>query len=251
MLKQRGFKFVPLNVDHYFFNLDMHPKDEFGDYDFETPQALDLELINDHLQLLIQGIQVLIPSYDFKKGVRSLEQTPLKLAEDEILLIDSLHSLYPKMTRGIPDSTKLKLYLEPLLQMKGPDGKYVRWTDLRLIRRMLRDEAHRAYSPEKTLEHWHYVRASELRYIIPNVNQTDYIINSGMPYEIPLYRPILLDRFAEWERKYLADPLRHDAYTRAARLHKLLEAVEPVEDDSPVPADSVLREFIGGSSLQY
>jgi uridine kinase len=229
----------------------MHPKDEFGDYDFETPQALDLELINDHLQLLIQGIQVLIPSYDFKKGVRALEQTPLKLAENEILLIDSLHGLYPKMTRAIPDSTKLKLYLEPLLQMKGPEGKYVRWTDLRLIRRMLRDEAHRAYNPEKTLEHWHYVRASELRYIIPNINQTDYIINTGMPYEIPLYRPMLLDRFAEWERKYMADPLRHDAYVRAARLHKLLEAVEPVEDDSSVPADSVLREFIGGSSLQY
>lgn len=251
LLKQRGFKFVPLNVDHYFFNLDMHPKDEFGDYDFETPQALDLELINDHLQLLIQGIQVLIPYYDFKKGVRSLEQTPLKLAEDEILLIDSLHGLYPKMTRGIPDSTKLKLYLEPLLQMKGPDGRYIRWSDLRLIRRMLRDEAHRAYNPEKTLEHWHYVRASELRYIIPNINQTDYIINSGMPYELPLYRPLLLDRFAEWEQKYMADPLRHDAYTRAARLHKLLEAVEPVEDDSPVPADSVLREFIGGSSLGH
>lgn len=250
-LKQRGFKFVPLNVDHYFFNLEMHPKDEFGDYDFETPQALDLELINDHLQLLIQGTQVLIPHYDFKKGVRSLDKTPLKLEDDELLLIDSLHGLYPKMTRGIPDSNKIKIYLEPLLQMKGPDGRYIRWTDLRLIRRMLRDEAHRAYKPQRTLEHWHYVRASELRYIIPHINQTDYIINSGMPYELPLYRPKLLERFAEWEQKYVSDPLRHDALTRASRLHKVLGAVEPVEDDSPVPADSVLREFIGGSSLEY
>ncbi len=250
-LKQSGLKFVPLNLDHYFFNLEMHPKDEFGDYDFETPQALDLELINDHLQLLIQGTQILIPYYDFKKGVRSLDTTPLKLEDDEILLIDSLHGLYPKMTRGIPDSSKIKIYLEPLLQMKGPDGSYVRWTDLRLIRRMLRDEAHRAYKPQRTLEHWHYVRASELRYIIPHINQTDYIINSGMPYEIPLYRPKLLERFAEWEAKYVSDPLRHDAYTRASRLHKVLRAVEPVEDDSPVPSDSVLREFIGGSSLEY
>jgi uridine kinase len=250
-LKQRGYKFVPLNVDHYFFDLEMHPKDEFGDYDFETPQALDLELINDHLQLLIQGTEVLIPYYDFKKSIRYLEKTPLKLEDDEILLIDSLHGLFPKMTRGIPDNTKIKIYLEPLLQMKGPDGRYIRWTDLRLIRRMLRDEAHRAYNPQKTLEHWHYVRASELRYIIPHINQTDFIINSGMPYELPLYRPKLLDRFAEWEQKYVSDPLRHDAYTRAARVLKVLQKVEPIEDDSPVPPDSVLREFIGGSSLEY
>lgn len=250
-LEGRGFKFVPLNVDHYFFNLEMHPKDEFGDYDFETPQALDLDLINDHLQLLIQGTEVLIPHYDFKKGARSLEKTPLKLEQDEILLIDSLHGLYPKMTRGIPETVKIKVYLEPLLQMKGPNGRYVRWTDLRLIRRMLRDEAHRAYDPQMTLEHWHYVRASELRYIIPHVNQTDYIINSGMPYELPLYRPKLLDRFAKWEQKYINDPLRHDAYIRATRVHQVLNAVEPVEDDSAVPSDSVLREFIGGSSLEY
>jgi uridine kinase len=116
---------------------------------------------------------------------------------------------------------------------------------------MLRDEAHRAYNPQKTLEHWHYVRASELRYIIPHINQTDYIINSGMPYELPLYRPKLLDRFVEWEQKYVSDPLRHDAYTRATRVLKVLQAVEPIEDDSPVPPDSVLREFIGGSSLKY
>ena len=251
ILNKRGYKFVPLNVDHYFFNLEVHPKDEFGDYDFETPQALDLELINDHLQLLIQGTEVLIPYYDFKKSVRHMDRTPLKLEDDEILLIDSLHGLFPKMTRGIPDSNKIKIYLEPLLQMKGPEGRYIRWTDLRLIRRMLRDEAHRAYNPQKTLEHWHYVRASELRYIIPNINQTDFIINSGMPYELPLYRPKLLDRFIEWEEKYAADPLRHDAYTRAARVLKVLQAVEPVEDDSPVPSESVLREFIGGSSLNY
>jgi uridine kinase len=95
------------------------------------------------------------------------------------------------------------------------------------------------------------VRASELRYIIPNINNTDYIINSGMPYEIPLYRPKLLDHFAQWEEQYKGDPLREDAYIRAARLHKVLQAVEPIEDDSPVPSDSVLREFIGGSSLKY
>ncbi|OGO16941.1 MAG: response regulator SirA [Chloroflexi bacterium RBG_16_48_8] len=250
-LARNGFKFVAFHVDNYFFDLEIHPKDEFGDYDFETPQALDLELISEHLQRLIQGEEVLIPYYDFKTGKRNLNQSPMKLEKKEILLIDSLHGLFPKMTKGIPDEVKFKLYLEPLLQMKGPDERYIRWTDLRLIRRMLRDSTHRAYDPQKTLEHWHYVRASELRYIIPHINTTDYIINSGMPYEIPLYRPKLLDQFAQWKEKYLDDPLREDASIRATRLHALLQAVEPMDDDSPIPSDSVLREFIGGSSLQY
>jgi uridine kinase len=250
-LQRQDLRFVAFHVDNYFFDLELHPKDEFGDYDFETPQALDLDLISQHLRRLTQGEEVYIPYYDFKLGKRKLDETPMKLEKNEILLIDSLHGLFPKMTTGIPDEVKFKLYLEPLLQMKGPDGRYIRWTDLRLIRRMLRDSAHRAYNPQKTLEHWHYVRASELRYIIPNINSTDFIINSGMPYEIPLYRTKLLEQFAQWEEQYKSDPLREDAYIRAARLHKVLQSVEPIDDDSPIPSDSVLREFIGGSSLKY
>jgi uridine kinase len=137
-LERQGLKFIPFHVDNYFFDLEVHPKDEFGDYDFETPQALDLDLISEHLQRLTQGEEILIPFYDFKTGIRKLDQTPMKLEKNQILLIDSLHGLYPKMTKGIPEEVKFKLYLEPLLQMKGPDGRYIRWTDLRLIRRMLR-----------------------------------------------------------------------------------------------------------------
>lgn len=250
-LRRMGLQFVALNVDNYFFDLELHPKDEFGDYDFETPQALDLELINNHLKRISQGEEVLIPAYDFKQGKRFMDQTPFKMEADEILLIDSLHGLYPAMTGDIPEEIKIKLYLEPLLQMKAPDGKYIRWTDLRLIRRMLRDSVHRAYKPQQTLEHWHYVRASELRNIIPYINTADHIINSGMPYEIALYRPKLLDQFASWEKEYRDDPLRADAHLRAERVLRFLSAVEPMEDDSSVPNDSVLREFIGGSSLKY
>ena len=250
-LKRSGLKFVTLNVDNYFFDLELHPKDEFGDYDFETPQALDLPLINEHLKRLVAGQEVMIPYYDFKTSKRHMDQTPMQLAENEILLIDSLHGLYPEMTGDIPHEKKFKLYLEPLLQMKGRDGRYIRWTDLRMIRRMLRDAVHRARSPQMTLEHWHYVRSSELRNIIPYLGTADFIISSGMPYEIPLYRPRLLDLFANWDRLYKDDPLRDDAYARAARVHQFLRAVEPVEDDSPVPPDSVLREFIGGSVFQY
>ncbi|MBX2976634.1 MAG: response regulator SirA [Ignavibacteriaceae bacterium] len=248
-LNKMGMKFVALIVDNYFFDLEMHPKDEFGDYDFETPQALDLELINDHLKRLANGEEVKIPYYDFKSGKRFDNQTPLHLEENEVLLIDSLHGLYPEFSREIPTSQKFKLYLEPLLQMKLADGNYLRWTDIRLIRRMLRDSVHRAYNPEQTLLHWHYVRSSEKRTILPYSNTADYIVNTAMPYEIPIYRPKLLSSFIEWEKKYKGDPLRVDAYERASRVRKMLEAIEPVEDESSIPGDSVIREFIGGSTI--
>ncbi len=248
-LNKMGMKFVALVVDNYFFDLEMHPKDEFGDYDFETPQALDLDLINDHLKRLAAGEEVLIPYYDFKQGKRFDNRTPLQLHDNEVLLIDSLHGLYPEFSREIPAAQKFKLYLEPLLQMKMPDGQYIRWTDLRLIRRMLRDSVHRAYNPEQTLLHWHYVRSSEKRTILPYSNTADYIVNTSMPFEVPIYRPKLLQLFKEWEKKYQGDPLREDAYIRAARVRKMLEAIEPVEDDSAIPGDSVLREFIGGSTM--
>ncbi len=250
-LSKRGMKFRALNIDNYFFDLQLHPKDEFGDYDFETPQALDLPLINKHLRELIAGRQVMIPFYDFKSGQRKADQTPMKLEKNEILLIDSLHGLYPPMTEGIDPAVKASLYLETLLQMRDPEGEFIRWTDLRLIRRMLRDAVHRAYDPQRTLEHWHYVRSSELRNIIPYQSTADFIINSAMPYELCLYRAKLLDEFARWETLYVDDPLREDALKRATRVHKVLSSIEPVTDESSIPTDSVLREFIGGSSLEY
>ncbi|MGD8306593.1 MAG: ATP cone domain-containing protein [Ignavibacteria bacterium] len=250
-LVKKGFKFKVLNVDNYFFDLELHPKDEFGDYDFETPHALDLQLINEHLQKLSNGEEILIPYYDFKKGIRTGEETPLRLGDDELLLIDSLHGLFPEFSKDISDDVKFKLYLEPLLQMKDNNNTYIQWTDLRLIRRMLRDSVHRAYNPKQTLEHWHYVRSSEMRNIIPYASSADYIISSGMPYELSLYAHKLLSNFEEWEKKYRNDPLKEDAYRRSSRILQVLKSITPVADDSPVPADSVLREFIGGSKLDY
>jgi len=251
LLKRMGITLIPLTVDNYFFDLELHPRDEFGDYDFETPQALDLELINDHLVRLIAGEEVRTPFYDFKGGKRYDDHTPMQIGPNDVILIDSLHGLYADMTQSVDDAQKFKLYIEPLLQMKGPDGKYVRWTDLRLMRRMVRDAAYRAYDPQRTLEHWHYVRSSEMRNIIPYVNTTDYIVNSGLPYELPVMRARLFDHFARWAEEYKDDPLREDAHVRAQRVHRLLQAVTPVEDDSAIPPDSLLREFIGGSCYEY
>lgn len=248
-LAQQGLRFVELNLDNYYFDLELHPKDEFGDYDFETPQALDIALINRHLHALLAGEDVLMPYYDFKSGKRQDEHTPMRLEQGDIILIDSLYGLYPPLTDGIADN-KINIYIEPLLQLKDNHGKYVRWTDIRLMRRMLRDAVHRAYDYEKTLTHWHYVRAGELRSIIPYSGASDFIISSGMPYELPLYKSKLFTHFAEWVEKYRDDPLREDAYTRAERVYKLLESITAVADDSIVPKDSVIREFIGGLKIE-
>jgi uridine kinase len=135
--------------------------------------------------------------------------------------------------------------------MKSSQGKYVRWTDIRLMRRMLRDAAYRAYDPTRTLLHWHYVRSSEMRHIIPNINQANYIINSGMPYELSIYKPKLFGNFKTWLVEYENDPLRTDAFTRSKRIYQVLEEIVPLESDSIVPPDSVIREFIGSSIYEY
>lgn len=250
-LNKIGLKFKAFVVDNYFFDLEMHPKDEFGDYDFETPQALDIPLINEHIGRLCNGEEVMIPYYDFKTGTRHLNRNRMKLEKGEILLIDSLHGLYPPMSESIPDQQKFKVYIESLLQVKDKHGKYLRWCDIRMMRRMLRDAAHRAYNPRQTLEHWHYVRASELRHIIPNQSQADYVISSGMPYELPLYKARLFSEFEKWKDAYQHDPEREDAHLRARRTYQMLAQFEAFPDDSPVPKDSVLREFIGGSIYKY
>ena len=252
-LEHIGLKLVALNVDNYFFDLALHPRDEYGDYDFETPQALDLELINEHLVKLIAGQEIQMPQYDFKIGARRPTTTPMRLAENEIILIDSLHGLVPGMMSAIPDERKFKLYIETLIQLKGQDGNYVRWTDLRLMRRMLRDAAHRSYDPQRTLEHWHYVRSSELRHIIPYINTTDYIVNGALPYELPVFRPRLIDQFARWSSLYDNDPQREDAMIRAKRVYALLQTITPVTEDAEraIPPTSHLREFIGGSVYKY
>ncbi len=251
ILKQMGISLVALNVDNYFFDLEKHPKDEFGDYDFETPQALDLDLINQHLSELIKGKEVNIPFYDFKEGKRQNKQTKMQIGKDDIILIDSLHGLYPPMTEDIAPEKKFKVYLEPLLQMKNSKGQYIRWTDIRLMRRMLRDAAYRGYAPERTLNHWHYVRSGEMRNIIPNNIYADFIINSAMSYELSIYKSRLFDSFKDWSEKFKKDPLREDSYIRSKRVYEMLSEIPALEDDSFVPSDSVIREFIGGSSLKY
>lgn len=250
-LKTAGMSIVPINLDNYFFNLEMHPKDEFGDYDFEVPEALDLELINAHLADLIKGKTVPVPRYDFKTGKRDKKADPLTLERNQILLIDSLHGLYEKMTHSVPREMKFRLYIETLSQLRDNEGGWVRWTDTRLLRRMVRDSWHRSYDPVRTIGHWHYVRKSEMRYIVPFITTVDFVLNGALPYELPVHKKYMFPYFAQAIQEFKDSVKREDAYIRARRVQKLLGEIEVLEDDSCIPGSSLLREFIGGSVYAY
>ena len=250
-LAEAGMKFKAINLDHYFFNLEQHPKDEFGDYDYETPHALDLKLIDEHVAALLEGKTIKTPHYDFKTGQRQLNVHEMSLAPNEILLIDSLHGLYGEMTQSTPNSKKFKLYIETLGQVQNSQGTFMRWADNRLLRRMIRDSWHRNLQPEQTLTHWHYVRRSELRNIIPFIGTVDYLVNSAVPFELPILKAKLFKFFPPAIEKFKNEPKRQDAYVRAKRVYEMLKDLTPMEDDSAVPKFSLIREFIGGSGYEY
>lgn len=250
-LRRAGRSLKAINVDNYFFDLEQHPRDEFGDYDYETPHALDLQLINRHLVELLEGRTIRTPHYDFKTGKRTLDVHELRLEPDQLLLIDSLHGLYEGMTCGIPAERKFRLYIETLGQLRNREGVFMRWADHRLMRRMIRDSWHRNHQPLQTIAHWHYVRASELKHIIPFIGSADYIVNSALPYELPYLKARLFPYFEEAARRYREDPKRQDAYLRACRVRDLLAPLTAVEDDRDIPPDSLFREFIGGSCYAY
>ena len=238
-------------LDNYFFDLSHHPRDEFGDYDFEVPTALDLELINTHLAQLLKGETIQMPRYNFKTGKREKETDPLKLEKHQILLLDSLHGLYGPMTESVPAEKKFKLYIESLCQIKNEDGEFLRWTDVRLLRRMVRDSWHRSYNPQQTLEHWHYVRRSEIQHIIPFLGTVDHIVDGSLAYELPVYKKHLFHNFGPWLSLYKDDPKRQDAYIRAKRVHDMLAQFHAWENEDVIPKDVLIREYIGGSIYKY
>ena len=250
-LKTAGVRFKAINIDHYFFDLEQHPRDEFGDYDYETPQALDLKLINTHLCQLLDGKTIKTPDYDFKTGQRTLDVHSFKLEKNELLLIDSLHGLYDQMSCSVPDEHKFKVYIETLGQFRSDDGVFMRWADNRMLRRMIRDKQFRNLQPMDTLTHWHYVRHSELRHIIPFIKNADCIINSAMPYELPFLKYRLFRYISAATDRFPDDPRRLDAHIRANRVYDLLKPLRGVRDPAPIPGDSLLREFIGGSTYGY
>jgi len=258
-LEKEGLRFLMLNLDDYFWSLIEHPTDWINDRNFETPEALDIQLINQHLRSLLEGHTIEKPTYSFKEGRRTSTKS-IKLERDQILLLDCLHGLYPPIAEGIEASTQFRLYIETLNVLYEGDGstsRLSRFTDLRLIRRMLRDVQHRNHSPLLTLLHWHYVRAGELFSIIPLMGLADHVVNGGFPFDLPALKPFFTGPGGHLPRPedFAAYPGFLDASIRYERVKYLLESVEglspqQVASTDIIPGDAVIREFVGGSTIR-
>ncbi|MFB6345808.1 MAG: ATP cone domain-containing protein [bacterium] len=248
-LEKEGLSLKPLPVDDYFHDLEKQPKDKHGDYDFEMPSAIEMSLLNEHLEDLIGGNPIDKPIYSFEEGER-VGTERFECRDDEIILIDSLHGLYRSLTESVPQRSKFKIYIESMNVLRDISGNYTQWADVRLLKRMIRDMFNRGYSMEETLSHWPYVRKGELKHIIPYIYSTDAVINSGMPYELPVLKTAIGDRYPDDDFvESLKDKERRAAYIRGKRTRDLLDTTVALPDNSIVPDDSPLREFIGGSSL--
>ena len=306
-LQRHGLRFLMLNLDDYFWSLIEHPTDWINDRNFETPEALDIQLLNRHLRELLGGQTIQKPIYSFKEG-RRLGEKPVRLEPDQVLLLDCLHGFYPPITEGLAPSTQFRLYIEtmnmlfteagatwpvPVPQEPGSRGRQsapssleteqrrltlaattaplpssiphppssppslTRWTDIRLLRRTLRDVKHRNHSPLRTLLHWHYVRHGELFSIIPLRGLADAVINGGFPFDLPVLKPFFTGPDSHLPAPADLAPYAGflDARIRLDRVRRLLDSVAGVpaadlEDTRLLPGDAVLREFIGGSTIQ-
>jgi uridine kinase len=258
-LQKQGLRFLMLNLDDYFWSLVEHPTDWINDRNYETPEALDIQLLNQHLTGLLAGETIEKPIYSFKEG-RRVSTKPIKLEPGQILLLDCLHGLYPPITEGIPASSQFRLYIETqnvLFEGDGSSGQRTHFTDIRLLRRMLRDVQHRNHSPLLTILHWHYVRSGELFSIIPLSGLADHVVNGGFPFDLPVLKPFFcgpngyLPRLEDFQT--YAGFL--DASIRFGRVKRLLESVEGLSKEQLsnfdiVPGDAVIREFIGGSTIK-
>jgi uridine kinase len=248
-----------LNLDDYFWPLIEHPTDWINDRNYETPEALDIQLLNQHLRQLLDGATIQKPVFNFKEG-RRLPGKPIHLEAGQILLLDCLHGLYPPMTEGIDGKDQFRLYLDAqlgILEADGSSGKRVRSTDLRLLRRMLRDVRHRNYSPLRTILHWHYVRAGELFSILPLSGLADHVIQTGFAFELPALKACFTGEKSHWPKpgEFGSYGGFLDAEIRYRRLASVLESVEPISEAQLrgyelIPGDAVIREFIGGSTIQ-
>lgn len=252
-LMKKGVRLFMMNLDDYFWPVNEHPTDWTADRDYETPDALDYNLINQHIHSLLDGKAIRMPRYNFHTGERE-EGDEVKLPKGAVLLLDCLHGLYPPLTAGIPEESKFRVYLETMNVLYEGNGKtrdIVRFTDIRMIRRICRDVKHRNHPPLNTILHWNKVRKSELANIVPLMRKTDAIINGGMTFDLPVLKPEmekLLPSSRQMRRyKHLLDP-----YSRFKRLKELLPTIEamPQEQIEKIPGDCVIREFIGGSTLK-
>lgn len=241
-LRVNGLKPLPISLDNYFLPRELTPKDEFGNYNFETIDALDLELFNDHIIKLMQGEEVELPIFNFKKGEREKVGRKVKLDRNHIILVEGIHGLNEKLTKDIPKDSKYRIYISALTQLNLDEHNRISTTETRLLRRIVRDNQFRSSDAEETILMWPSVRKGEENYIFPYQEDADIMFNSSLPYELPVIK-----KYAEpLLRKINKDS---KAFSVAQELLEILSYFVNLEDESAIPPNSLMKEFIGGSCL--
>lgn len=241
-LRSRGYEVLVISVDNYFKNLVDSPKDENGNYDFECLEALDLKLLNKQLKDLIAGKKVDLPTYNFITGEKEYKGDPIKIEDNTIILMEGLHCINDEMTPDLDPSLKYKVYLSPFMPLNIDRHNYISTTDLRLMRRIVRDNRTRATDVGATIAYWNKVRDGEEKYIFPFINNVDKILNTSLVYEIGVL-------------KVFVEPLLYSvksnspSYNESRRLINSMRNFFTIPSDY-VPEDSILREFIGKSSFE-
>ena len=240
-LKSLGLTPHQISLDDYFLNRDDTPLDEDGKPDFESLRAIDIKLFNSQMEKMLRGLKVITPTFDFVSGKKTFDK-PIQMSDKDILIVEGLHALNNNLLKNIEKKYKFKIYISPLAFMGIDDDNRISMTDIRLLRRMIRDNRTRGYNAEKTLLTWSSVRKGEEKYVFPFQDEADVIFNSILAYElgvIKTYAEPLLFSIKEESQEYLT----------AIRLIETLKFVLPIPSDT-IPDVSILREFIGNSYFE-
>ncbi|MBQ7531081.1 MAG: nucleoside kinase [Paludibacteraceae bacterium] len=238
-----GIRPVILSMDNYFVNREDTPKDENGDWDFEDINALDLPFFRQQVADLLEGKEVALPTFNFETGKREMKGDKLQLKSDTVVILEGLHALNPKLLPDIPRDKVFKIYVSSLTTVNLDNHNWIPTTDVRLIRRIVRDYRYRGYSARDTINRCPSVRRGEVKWIYPFQEEADAMFNSSLLFELAV-----LKRHAE---PILADvPKYCDEYAEAHRLLKFLSYFESIPEKE-IPPTSFLREFVGGSSFRY
>lgn len=232
-----------LSLDNYFVERENTPRDEKGDYDFEHFKALDIDLLNDNLRRIMKGEEVEVPTYIFAEGKKKYLGNTVKLEEDQVLIMEGIHALNPDLLPDIPADLLYKIYIAPMTAIAFDDHNWLPVADIRLIRRIVRDNNFRAYTAAMTIKRWPSVRKGEFKWIMPYQENADVMFNSALMYELA----VMKDHVEPLLRQV---PETADEYVYARRLLDFLEFFKPVADKE-LPPTSLLREFLGGSSFHY
>ena len=242
-LMASGKKPIAISLDDYFLDRDKTPKDENGDYDFESLYALDIPLFNKQLNGLLAGEEVELPKYNFQSGKSEKSGTHLKLNDQNILILEGIHALNPDLTRNVPEVDKFRIYASALTTVLLDTHNYIPTTDNRLLRRIIRDYKYRGVSAEETIRRWPSVRAGENKWIFPYQENANVMFNTAMLFELAVIK-------TQAEPLLELVPESSDTYSEAYRLKKFLKYFQPIPYRQ-LPPTSLLREFLGGSSFKY